>query len=285
MKRALVLGGGGAVGIAWETGVVAGLLAGGIDVRGADLIVGTSAGSVVGTHLAHGRDPQALLEGRREPAPGPNGSVTPDMSALAAVFGMWSSFDEMTPERCAQIGRMALEAKTMPEGQWLAGFAANGWSGWPAKPLLITAVDCESGAFRAFDAGMGVPLERAVAASCSVPGMFPPVTIDGRRYTDGGLRSGTSADLAARIEPHRVLIIAPMGASARGISVLAAKQIARETAALEATGAKVHAVRFDDAAKEAAGANLMDPQRAAPSAAAGDAQGRRLADGLRAWWG
>ncbi|MDP9237637.1 MAG: patatin-like phospholipase family protein [Chloroflexota bacterium] len=285
MKRALVLGGGGNVGIASETAVAAGLLDGGLDVRDADLIIGTSAGSVVGTHLAHGRDPRDLMNERRSPDARPLGGTAPDMSHLAAIFGLWASFGEMTQEHCAQVGRLALESKTMPEEQWLSGFEANAWDGWPAKPLWITAVDAESGAFKALDRDSGIEIHRAVAASCSVPGLFPPVSIDGRRYTDGGVRSGTSADLAQRIEPDLVLLIAPMGASPSGIGRLASNQIDAETAALEAAGAKVRAIRFDQAAKEASGANLMDPTHATPAAAAGEAHARRIAAELREWWG
>lgn len=284
MKRALVLGGGGNVGIAWELAIIAGLLDSGLDVRNADLVIGTSAGSVVGTHVAHGRDAREVIA---EAASRPLlGGVAPDMSSLAAVFSLWASFDEMTEEHCAQVGRAALASTPVTsEDAWLASFEQNGWPGWPGKPLLTTAVDAESGAFKAFERDSGVEIHRAVAASCSVPGLFPPVSIGGRRYTDGGVRSGTSADLAQRIEPDRVLIVAPMGATDRGVSALAAKQIERETAGLEAKGAQVYAIRFDDAAKKASGQNLMDPARAAPTAVAGTGHAQRIAAELRAWWG
>ncbi len=220
----------------------------------------------------------------RNREPRPAGAAAPDMTALTAVFAAWASFDEMTPERCAEIGRMALEAKTAPEEEWVAAFAQYGWNGWPDKELLVTAVDCESGQLRAFDSASGVPIERAVAASCAVPGIFPPVTIEGRRYTDGGVRSGTSADLAQTIEPDVALIVAPMGASNRGIGPLVAKQLAREKGELEAVGAKVILVQFDEAAKQAAGPSLMDAAAAAPTAVAGEAHGRRLAAELRDVW-
>jgi len=287
MKRALVLGGGGLVGIAWEMGIVAGLAEAGVDLRDADLIVGTSAGSVVGTSLAHGRDPAALEESRRGAAARPPGSVPPDVATLTAVFQLWASFDEMTQDACAQVGRLALAAKTVPEDEWLAGFAANDWPGWPAKPLLITAVDCESGAFKVFDRHSGVEIHTAVAASCSVPGMVPPVTVGGRRYIDGGVRSGTSADLAQRIEPDRVLIIAPLGSPGAdaGIGKVIAKQIAREKGELEGVGAKVCVIQLDEAAREAVGGNLMDPARAAPASDAARAHVRRVATEVREWWG
>lgn len=284
MKRALVLGGGGNVGIAWELAIVGGLLDAGVDLRQADLIIGTSAGSVVGTHVGLGRDVRELVREQRVRPPRPLGGGVPDMAAAAAAFQLWGGFDEMSEDHCAQVGRIALGAKTMPENDWVAGFSQNGWNGWPETPLLVTAVDAESGAFAAFDRDSGVEIARAVAASCSVPALFPPVSIAGRRYTDGGVRSGTSADLALRIAPDRVLIITPMGATSRGVSGLAAKQIDRETTMLEAAGAEVYAIRFDDAAKEASGQNLMDPARAEPTAAAGSIHARRIGDELRTWW-
>lgn len=283
MRRALVLGGGGIVGVAWETALLAGLMEGGVDLRAADLIVGTSAGSIVGSQIASGRDPRDMTrEGRERPAP-PAGDK-PDVSSIAAVFTAWASFDEMTPANCAHVGKLALEAKTMPEEELLARSERNEGGAWPASPLLIVAVDCESGEMRAFDAASGVPMQRAISASCSVPGMFPPVTIEGRRYTDGGLRSGTSADLAERIAPDVVLIVAPMGSSTESaFGRLMARQIAAETAGLEAAGAKVAVIQFDDAAKRSA-TSLMDPAAAAPAAAAAEAHGRRIADEIGAFW-
>ena len=139
MKRALVLGGGGIVGVAWEAALLAGLIDGGVDVRNADLIVGTSAGSIVGSQIAAGRDPREMMrDGRERPAP-PAGEK-PDVAAITAVFGLWASVNEMTPASCARVGKLALAAKTMSEEELLARFEGNEDSGWPARPLLITAV-------------------------------------------------------------------------------------------------------------------------------------------------
>lgn len=293
MKRALVLGGGGNVGIAWESGIVAGLLDRGVDAREADLIIGTSAGSVVGAHLAHGHDPREQLEQIKQPRPQPAPAhghdaeqvVAHDAAHAAATFQLWASFDRMTPAHCAQVGRMALDARTADEDRWVQGFAESRFPGWPEKPLLITAVDCETGELAVWEKGSQVPIERAIASSCSVPALFPPVTINGRRYTDGGVRSGTSADLAQRIEPDVVLIIATMGAVERGIQKLAARQIAEEKGGLEAAGAKVAVVMFDDAMKEIAGVNLMDPSKREAAAEAGHAQGYRIAEEVGETWG
>lgn len=284
MKRALVLGGGGIVGVAWETAILAGLLEGGADVGDADLIVGTSAGSMVGSQIAGGRDAREMMrEGRERPAP-PTSSAKPDVAGLTAVFSGWAAMENTTPEGCAKVGKLALAAVTMPEDELLARFEDSG-DAWPAKPLLIAAVDCESGERRVFDRTSGVPLRLAIAASCAVPGMFPPVTIGGRRYTDGGVWSGTSADLAQSIAPDAVLIIAPMGSSTENaFGRLIAGQIVTEKAELEAAGARVIVVQFDDAAKQSGAANLMDPAGAPVAAAAGEAHGRRLADDVGALW-
>jgi NTE family protein len=284
MKRALVLGGGGNVGIAWEMGVLAGLAAGGIDVRDVDLIVGTSAGSVVGTQIAFGRKPRELLEERRTAPQRPLGSGGPASPDVAGVFTTWLAYDEITRDAAAAVGALALQARTMPQEQWLAGFEVNGWRGWPEKPLLVTAVECETGAFRAFGRDGGVPIERAVASSCAVPGLFPPVDIGGGlRCMDGGVWSGTSADLAQRIEPDIVLVVPPLGWGERGLHLLSAKQLAREKVALEAAGVQVRIIAPDAAAREHM-TNLMDPAQALPAAAAGEAHARAAADDLRAWW-
>jgi NTE family protein len=286
VKRALVLGGGGNVGIAWEIAILAALRDGGVDGAAADVVIGTSAGSVVGTHIRHDRDPRDLHMDQLsdEPRPLTQDGFTPDMPVMTETFTMWSSFDEMTPEACAAVGAGALKARTMPEDAWVAAFARNEWPGWPDAPLFVTAVDCESGAFVPLHRDSGATIERAAAASCSVPAMFPPVTINGRRYTDGGVRSGTSADLALAFAPDVALIIAPMGASDRGVGLLAARQIDREKRELEDAGASVRVVMFDDAVSRTAGPNLMDPTRRAAVAAAGYEQGARLAADIHAWW-
>src|SRR6266487_3080608 len=113
MTTALVLGGGGLAGIAWETGLLKGLREHGVDLTGADLIIGTSAGSVVGTQIATGCELDALFarqirphDATLEQAPGV------DMNALVAAFAPLMRPGLPTPELMAQVGAMALEAQT-----------------------------------------------------------------------------------------------------------------------------------------------------------------------------
>ena len=294
--RALVLGGGGPVGIAWETGIIQGLLDGGVDATEADLIVGTSAGSVVGTQIASGRSPRDLLEAQTAPAEGTTGGgaggaaggaagggAGANVGVLRELFQKWASATELSEALRAQIGALALAARTASEEVWINSFKqASSTSDWPERRLILTGVDTASGKFVTWDRDSGVPIELAVAASCAVPGLFPPVTIDGSRYMDGGVRSGTSADLASG---HQVvLIVAPMGASPAGIGRIMRHHLDAEAATLRAAGSTVEVVLPDAASLEAFGPNMMDTTRRKEAAGAGVRQGSAVARQLRPIW-
>jgi NTE family protein len=284
-RNALVLGGGGALGISWEVGLLAGLLDEGIDVGNADLIVGTSAGSVVGTQIARGKTLGELSAEQLEPDDGRIGVLMAgiDPAAVLQLFMRWAGIEEMTQETCAEIGAAALAAQTVTEDEWVAYFEEHlDGADWPERPLLLTAVDCETGAFQTWDRDSGVSLGRAVASSCAVPGLFPAVTINGRRYTDGGVRSGTSADLASGYDA--VLIVAPIGARSDGIDPLLGRQASAEAAALNAAGTSAELVFPDAAALEAMGINRMDVSRRDKALHGGIAQGKALASRLAGTW-
>ena len=121
--RALVLGGGGPVGIAWETGLAAGLERAGVRLRDADLFVGTSAGSVVGAQFALGNAPDELVALYETIDDAEHPSQKPvDFAALTAQFiEMFTSSDP--PEKIrADMGRFALKADTIGEEEWLDTF-------------------------------------------------------------------------------------------------------------------------------------------------------------------
>jgi NTE family protein len=196
--KALVLGGGGPVGRAWQMGIAAGLLAEGVDLREADLIVGTSAGAVVGARLALGLDPIAMNFAEDATAVSlPSAAVMAGLQALMA--GMIRAANSPTPEvERIQIGRMALAALTIREDASLARepFAAFKGQPWPPS-FRATTVSTSTGRFKVWDASAGVPLERAVAASAALPAMWPPITIGDDRYMDGGVRSTLNADVVS----------------------------------------------------------------------------------------
>ena len=121
----------------------------------------------------------------------PSGEIAASMGlgAIARwVLVSMSSRDDATVR--ARIGRMALRARTgATVGERLAAIASRlPDREWPVRAqLLVTAVAADDGSFRVFDAGSGVPLLEAVAASCAVPLVWPPVPIQGRPYVDGGV--------------------------------------------------------------------------------------------------
>src|SRR6266542_1144491 len=285
IRNALVLGGGGALGISWEIGLLAGLLEEGIDVAGADLIVGTSAGSIVGTQVALGKTTAELIDDQNEPDDGKIGALMAgiDPASVLQLFMRWAGIKEVTRETCAEIGAAALAAQTVSEDEWVAYFEDHlEGAAWPERPLLLTAVDCETGAFQTWDRDSGVGLGRAVASSCAVPGLFPAVTIHGRKYTDGGVRSGTNADLAGGYDA--VLIVAPIGARSDGIDPLLGRQARAEAEALNAGGTGAELVFPDAATLEAMGIKRMDVGRRGVTTHAGIAQGRALASRLAGSW-
>ncbi|BAJ28479.1 MULTISPECIES: patatin-like phospholipase family protein [Kitasatospora] len=273
--RGLVLGGGGLAGISWETGLLHGLAEAGIDVPGtADHVLGTSAGATVAGQLASGL-PLAELYRRQTDPDAQNPEIVPPLDVVGPLF---ETFQRMIAEITdpaelrRRVGEFALAADTVPAADRLAVIAARlPGRDWPAWPLTLTAVDADSGEPRTFDRHSGVPLLDAVAASCAVPGLWPTVEIDGRRYMDGGIRSSNNADLMAGRQA--VLVLAPM----------ADPFLAAELALLETTG-RVLAVSPDEDSLAAAGPNPLDTAVRTPSAEAGRAQGHRIADLVRDLW-
>ena len=280
MTRALVLGGGGIAGIAWELGLLSGLAAAGVDVRDADLVVGTSAGSIVGTLVRTGADLEEAYAAQLGPVPATERAVDFDGAGFfAAMAGALAGVGSRQEAR-ARIGALALRAQTMPESERRAVIGGRiGSPEWPAARLVVTAIDTADGEFLAIDGDTGIGLLDAVAASCAVPGVYPPITIGDRRFMDGGLRSPTNADLAAGHD--RVLVVAPMGGfpgSPLGPS------LEEEMATLRREG-EAHLVLADEAALAAFGSNPLDPATREPAARAGRAQAERVAAEVRAAWG
>jgi NTE family protein len=285
MTRALVLGGGGPVGIGWESGLIVGLAEEGIRLADADRVIGTSAGSVVGSLVATGQDLAAPMElvvsgsGVRIP----DGGVEAFWAALAKAAGAPS------PEEGRRVlGRVSVESPTAGEADYVAMFEAVEAMTWPAS-FACTAVDVDSGEPRLWEAADHVPLPRAVASSCSVPGIFPPVTIGGRRYMDGGMRTALNADLA---EGHRTVIAVscfaldlPPGFSDPVVDALNA-QVKAELDHLRTGGSDVEVVVPGDEMLDISGwgLHLMDFDRAAAAHQAGRRQARHEAGRLKAAW-
>jgi len=296
MSRALVLGGGGPVGIAWECGLVAGLARAGVDLGQADFTLGTSAGSFVGARLAMGdaattlADPILAEAGKAPPpAPGPQGErKPPDLSRLMELMGEAQSGLGDPAAARAKIGAYALAAETIDEAAFIASFGRN-FAGvaedyWPPRKFACTAVDAETGGFQLWTEASGVGLTRAVASSCSVPGIYPPITLKGRRYIDGGMRSTTNADAAAGYDLVVVVAIRVAGAAAGPGAERIRARLDEELQLLRDGGSDVLLITPDAASQAAFGPNLMDFRRRPASAEAGLAQGAAVASELAARW-
>jgi NTE family protein len=291
MSRALVLGGGGPVGIAWECGLIAGLAQGGVDLGRADYILGTSAGSFVGARLAMGQAAADLaapiLKEAEHAAAAPKADrPPPDLSFLFQKMSEAQTSLRNPAETRAEIGRWALEQPTPSEAEFIASFG-RGFAGlpddyWPERDYACTAVDAETGRFQLWTRASGVGLTRAVASSCSVPGVFPPVTLNGRRYIDGGMRSATNADLATG---HELVVLVALRTAGGGAGDRLLAQVDHEVASLQDGGATVVQLTPDDASLKALGPNLMDARRRPDAVRAGLAQGAALAAEVRPHWG
>jgi NTE family protein len=297
-KKALVLGGGGPVGIAWESGLLTGFAEAGVDLSDADFILGTSAGSFVGAQLAMGAAPASLAapflamdDAPRTPrldAPARDPArPAPDLTVLMRKMAEANAGVRPAQEVRAEIGAWALENSPMSEdafiqsfGRFLAELPADAW---PKKGYACTAVDAADGAFRLWDKASGVGLTRAVASSCSVPGVYPPITINGRRYIDGGMRSAVNADMATGYD--LVVVVAIRVATGAGEAAQRMRQsLDAEIQILRDGGARVELVVPDDASVAAFGPNLMDMRRRRSAAQAGVTQGRTSAEALRSAW-
>ena len=259
-KRAVVLGAGGVTGVAWEIGMLHGLAELGVDLTRADLYVGTSAGSVVAAQVTSGTPLDELYAHELADTTGDrNATIGP---GVLLRYGLAMLIPGVRGRR--RLGRAALRAKTVPEAARRKAIGARVPAGtpWPATRLRIPAIEAETGQVVVFDNDSGAPLLDAVAASCAVPLVWPPMTVNGTRYIDGGMRSLANADLATGY--GRVVVLAP------GSMALRKKDRPAEQAA--ALGVPHAVVIPSKAALTAIGKNPLSPDRRAAAAEAGRQQ-------------
>ena len=274
----LVLGAGGFTGMAFHAGVLAALHAHGWDPRSADVIVGTSAGAMIGALLRGGVAPADM--GRPRPAGSPAAeSLRPDGEGTAAR-GRGMAAPALLGRALTQPWRVrpgTLVAAALPAGRRGLDDLAGGvrealGQRWPDRPLWLTAVSLHDGrrVVLGRDAAPRTDPATAVTASCAVPSWFRPVVIDGVRYVDGGVHSPTNADLVRDLELDLVVVSSPMSV-ARGAygprAALAARGtfarlLARELAPLQRAGVPV--VTFQPTAPDLAvlGMNALSPRHA-----------------------
>jgi NTE family protein len=284
----LVLAGGGVIGEAWMSGVLAGIEdEAGTDLRGVEAFVGTSAGAIVAARLAAGaplrRPPRRSApagleaEGRRS---GPlrtaarwgwaaTSPLAPVATALSAPGGAFvrSALLSRAPDTGRTLGRLHAEIER-------SGARFDG-------RLRVCCVDRRSGRRVVFGAP-GAPratVADAVTASCAIPWVFAPVRIGERDYVDGGVWSVTNLDAAPARRDTEVLCLDPTASLRSPLRQAFRVAISVELQILRRRGARVRHVGPDAEAAEAMGTDFMATAPSAAALAAGHRQGRALAAG------
>ena len=269
-----MLAGGGLAGIAWETGILRGIAdespATAKALLDVDVLVGTSAGSTVAAQLGSGLGLDALFDRHTSASStelNPNVGVE-EITELFVTAMMQP--DTTTAARLQKVGAVALATATVTEAERRDVIAQRLPShDWPDRVLRISAIDTATGELVTFDRNSGVALVDAVAASCAVPGVWPPVTIGERRYMDGGV--GSSVNMALANDCDVAVVLVPSGRSAPSpFGGGAAEEV-------EAFVGSAFGVFADDESIAAFGPNPLDPACRKPSALAGREQGRRMA--------
>jgi NTE family protein len=290
-RRGLVLGAGGVLGAAWSVGALCALEeVGGFDPREAEIILGTSAGSVLAALIGAGVSTGTLRDHQRG-LPLPE-SLVIDWDHERGTGGARPARPRLAPGSPELLRHGAVHPRQVRPLVTLAGLLPRGRGNlapleravrsvlpgqdWVARAgLWIVALDYRTGRRVVFgrDGAAPVTLAEAVTASCAIPGWYAPVVIDGREYVDGGPRSSTSTDLLAGLGLDEVYVLAPT-ASLRydRPTALAARlerrwrhrvtaSLLREARRVERAGARVVLLTPGPSDLVAIGSNLMDPTR------------------------
>lgn len=281
-----MLAGGGIAGIAWETGVLRGIAdespTAAALLLDSDVLVGTSAGSAVAAQISSDATLEQLFERQvaESSAEIDSGVDVEDITGLflSALAGPYEESVDKTCQQMQRIGAVALATRTVPEPVRRQVIAQRLPSHeWPGRPLRLTAIDVATGERIVFDGRSGVDLVDAVAASCAVPGAWPPVTIAGRRYMDGGV--GRSVNLGVAGDCDTAVVLVPSGVDTPSPFG------AGPAAEIASFAGRTCAVFADDNSLAAFGPNPLDPCCRVASARAGREQGRREAEAIARFLG
>lgn len=294
VRRGLVLGAGGVLGLTWMIAALRSLEAEeGFDARDVEVCIGTSAGSVLASLLGCGIGVDVALRHQQGiPAPAdPDISWDYDRDSGGAVpprpgFGIGSPRLLLEAARHPRrVPPMAAFTAALPRGRGtllplhrmvkvVSEPLPDG--GWPDAPSTwIVAMDYAAGTRTVFgrDGAPPATLADAVTASCAIPGWYAPVEIDGRPYVDGGTLSPTSLDLLVGAGLDEVYVLAPMASFAydrpraalaraeRRWRRLVSRRVLADAEVLRASGTAVTLLGPGPEDLQAIGANLMDPRR------------------------
>ncbi len=295
---ALVLGGGGAAGNAWQIGIVAGVAEAGLDLpEAADLVIGTSSGATAAAQLRSGIPPAELFASVISPPVQPVGQnrARPPALPMATVFERMRAISAAATSAAdlqRAMGAFGLECDPVLEstaGQHRAVVAARlPRHEWPARPMIVVAVNAHTGEVASFDRHSGVDLVDAVTAATALPGSSPTININGTHYINGGVRSAENADLASGYA--NVVVLSPFGGRSGTLPEGQFEGLHRppewgmdlesQVEVLRDRGSHVEVITPDADSRAAMGTNQMDPATRTPAARAGFSQGKEEATRL-----
>jgi NTE family protein len=290
-RRGIVLGAGGVLGAAWTIGALNALVDEvGFEASTAEVVLGTSAGSVLASFIARGVGAEQLARHQRGTVEPGDPAVDYDYDAAGPLppSPRWGTIGSRrllaaTARRPRRVPPVAALSAVLPVGRGSLEPIAKLVQGpegeepaWPLTPTLwIVATDFETGRRTVFGTP-GAPeatVSEAVMASCAIPAWYQPMVIGGRRYIDGGACSATSADLLARLQLDEVYVLAPMASfeldcpsSAlarieRQLRRATTRRLLREAEKLRSVGTRVTMLAPGPEDLGAIGANMMDPRR------------------------
>ena len=260
-KRGLALGGGGEWFEAWQLAYLTTLAKGGVDLSRAEAVVGTSAGSIMGTMLTAGRIAKEAAEFAwfaRHPSVMSRMVVTSTGAASQTrARNVQQSTRTADLASIQAMGRAAMAARNAPvDGLQKAIESIVGPMVWPSAAMHTTTIDCYTGERVVVSADSGIPIYHAISASMSLPGNFGPTWIDDHYGMDGGIsRSGTHGDLVAGAERVIVIALSDGSPAFAELSPFHAP-LAEELDVLKKSGSKVF-VAFANPPK---GTNFLDPK-------------------------
>jgi NTE family protein len=277
--HALILGGGGPVGEAWESGVLAGLMEKGVELTVIDRVIGTSAGAIVGARVAGRMSRSELTTAALTRFEGPSLQPTrpppppPDLTFLVLKLEQLNEGKLSEQSVGVDVGEWALKVRPIvSEAEFVASFERRfPQASWPSAAYECVSVDAVDGSLRVWNESSKVPPAVAVAASCALPGFFAPVTIDGHRFMDGGVRSATNADLGRGCKT--AIVLAPTVGPRDALAKVSVKRLDQELEVLRASGCKVALIIPDAASLSAFGGTLGNSSRAGLALEAGRNQG------------
>ena len=273
-ERALVLGGGGITGIAWESGVLAALIENGMKISQIDKIFGTSAGAFVGAVLSNNQDMKSYYHYLNE-----NKDPNEQTKLKKEVYEMWRQAYIQGGNNQESIGRLLGEmidqvqpVISMKERKKAIAKRLND-SKWTSQ-LVITAINARTGQLETINQQIGMDLIDSVAASEAVPGLWPHVTMNGKDYIDGGMVSSTNACLAKDFK--QILIIAPLTQKIGKLPNVFDDEITLSNTS------DVYTITPDEFSKSIIGDNIYDASVIIEVGNAGYEQGKRLAKEIKA---